>query len=131
MEGPVIIHDSIGKLVPEEDFPVKVMQKFPVKKISHSRTGRTIYDFGQNTSGIIALKVKGNRGAQIRIRPDELVDDQGNITQVSGGGPYEFNYFLKGGEVEEWQPAFSYYGFRYADVEIIEPEGAEKKTEIA
>ena len=106
------------------------MQKFPVKNISHSRTGRIIYDFGQNTSGIIALKVKGNRGAQIRIRPDELINDQGNITQVSGGGPYEFNYILKGGDEEEWKPAFSYYGFRYADVEIIEPEGATKKTEI-
>jgi hypothetical protein len=126
----VLVHDSIGKLVPEEDFPVTVMQKFPVKKISRSLTGRIIYDFGQNTSGIIALKVKGNQGAQIRIKPDELVDDQGDITQVSGGGPYEFNYFLKGGEVEEWMPAFSYYGFRYADVEIIEPAGAEKNTEI-
>ena len=129
-KAPVIIHDSIGKLVPEEDFPVKVMRKFPVKRISHSRTGRIIYDFGQNTSGIIALKVKGNRGAQIRIRPDELVNDQGNITQVSGGGPYEFNYILKGGAEEEWKPAFSYYGFRYADVEIIEPEGAANKTEV-
>ena len=127
---PVIIHDSIGKLMPEEDFPVKEMQKFPVKDISTSRTGRIIYDFGQNTSGIIALKVKGNKGAQIRIKPDELVNDQGNITQVSGGGPYEFNYILKGGDVEEWQPRFSYYGFRYADIEIIEPEGADKKTEI-
>ena len=129
-KAPVIIHDSIGKLVPEEDYPVKVMQKFPVKNISHSRTGRIIYDFGQNTSGIIALKVKGNRGAQIRIRPDELVNEQGNITQVSGGGPCEYNYILKGGDEEEWKPVFSYYGFRYADVEINEPEGAVKKTEI-
>jgi alpha-L-rhamnosidase len=129
-KAPVIIHDSIGKLVPEKDFPVTVMQKFPVKKISQSRTGRIIYDFGQNTSGIIALKVKGNRGARISIRPDELVNDRGNITQVSGGGPYELSYILKGGEVEEWMPAFSYYGFRYADIEITEPEGADKKTEI-
>ncbi len=127
---PVILNDSIGKLVPEKDFPVKVMQKFPAKKISHSHTGRIIYDFGQNTSGIIALKVKGNRGAHIRIRPDELVNDKGDITQVSGGGPYEFNYILKGGDEEQWKPAFSYYGFRYADVEIIEPEGADKETEI-
>lgn len=127
---PVVIHDSIGKLVAEEDFPVKILQKFPVRKIFQSATGRTIYDFGQNTSGIIDLQVKGNRGAQIRIRPDELVDEHGNITQVSGGGPYELNYILKGGEMEKWRPAFSYYGFRYADVEIIEPEGAKNKTEI-
>ncbi|MEZ5106348.1 MAG: family 78 glycoside hydrolase catalytic domain [Draconibacterium sp.] len=127
---PVILHDSISILVPEEDNPLKVMQEFPVKTIFKSKTGRTIYDFGQNASGIISLKVKGNRGAEICIRPDELVNDDGNITQRSGGGPYEFNYTLKGEGEEKWQPVFSYYGFRYADIEIMEPENATEKTEI-
>ncbi len=126
----IILHDSIGKLYPENDYPLKVMQTFETKKIITSKTGRTIYDFGQNASGIIALKVKGNKGAKVTIRPDELLNKQGNISQVSGGGPYEFNYILKGGEEELWQPYFSYYGFRYADVEIIEPSGANIKTEI-
>lgn len=129
-QNSAIINDSIGKLVPEKDFPLKVMQEFETQKISVSKTGRTIYDFGQNASGIIALKVKGNRGAQIRIRPDELINNEGNITQISSGGPYEFNYILKGNDAEEWQPRFTYYGFRYADVEIIEPKGSDKKTEI-
>lgn len=129
-QNSIIIRDSIGKLVPEKDFPLKVMQEFEAQKITVSSTGRTIYDFGQNASGIIALKVKGNRGAQIRIKPDELLNDEGNITQISGGGPYEFNYILKGGEEEAWQARFTYYGFKYADVEIIEPEGWNKKTEI-
>ena len=68
-----------------------VMDSFHPIKISKSETGRTIYDFGQNASGIISLKVKGERGTHIRIRPDELLNDQGDITQRSGGGPYEFN----------------------------------------
>lgn len=129
-QKPVIISDSIGKLVPEEDYPLKVMQEFKPRKVFISGTGRTIYDFDQNASGIISLKVQGNKGARIRIRPDELIDNEGNITQHSGGGPYEFNYTLKGEGVEEWQPRFTYYGFRYADVEIIEPEDAYGKTEI-
>jgi len=127
---PVIISDSIGKLEPETDFPLKVMQEFQVKEILTSKTGRTIYDFGQNASGIIALKVKGNKGAKITIRPDELINEDGNITQRSGGGPYEFNYILKGEGEEIWQPRFTYYGFRYADVEITEPENTTEKTEI-
>ncbi len=129
-QKPVIIIDSIEKLVPEIDHPLKVMQEFVVKEILTSKTDRTIYDFGQNASGIISLKVKGNRGTQIRIRPDELIDSDGNITQKSGGGPYEFNYTLKGDGIEEWQPQFTYYGFRYADVKIIEAENTGEKTEI-
>jgi hypothetical protein len=129
-QKPVIISDSTGKLVLEEDYPLKVMQEFKPQKVFTSETGRTIYDFGQNASGIISLKVKGNKGSRILIRPDELINSEGNITQRSGGGPFEFNYILKGEGVEEWQPRFTYYGFRYADVEIIEPEDAGKKTEI-
>jgi len=127
---PVIISDSIEILEPETDFPLKVMQEFPVQQILASKTGRTVYDFGQNASGIISLKVKGNRGAKVTIRPDELVNEEGNITQRSGGGPYEFNYILKGEGEETWQPRFTYYGFRYADVDITEPAGATEKTEI-
>ncbi len=126
----IVLDDSIGELIPEKDYPLKVMQTFETKKTFTSKKGTTIYDFGQNASGIIELKVKGNKGAKVIIKPDELVNEQGNISQVSGGGPYEFNYILKGGEVEVWQPSFSYYGFRYAEVEIVEPEGVETKTEI-
>ena len=127
---PVLINDPTDKLIPEKDFPLKVMQEFEVQNITTSKTGRTIYDFGQNASGIISLKVKGNKGIQVRIRPDELINKDGDVTQKSGGGPYEFNYTLKGVGVEEWQPRFTYYGFRYAEIEIIEPKNIKKKTEI-
>ncbi len=129
-QKPVLPGDSMGKLELEQDYPLKIMDEFLPQLISKSKTGRTIYDFGQNASGIISLKVKGNRGAQIVIRPDELLNDEGNITQQSGGGPYEFNYILKGEGIEEWQPRFTYYGFRYADLEIIEPESGVTKTEV-
>lgn len=127
----IIISDSTDKLVPEKDFPLKVMQEFEGQKISKSKTGKILYDFGQNASGIISLKVKGNKGAHIRIRPDELHNENGEVTQKSsGGGPYEFNYILKGGGIEEWQPRFTYYGFRYAEVEIIEPDDAIEDTKV-
>ncbi len=127
---PIVLDDGTEILFQEEDFPLKVMQEFTPANRMTSKSGRTIYDFGQNASGIISLKVKGNRGARIKIRPDELIDENGDVTQRSGGGPYELNYTLKGGETEEWQPRFTYYGFRYADVEITEPEGAGTPTEI-
>jgi hypothetical protein len=129
-KSPVIISDSEAILEIEKDYPLKVMQEFKVQKITKSKTGKVIYDFGQNASGIILLKVKGNKGASIKIIPDELINSDGDVTQVSGGKPFEFNYILNGNGVEEWLPRFTYYGFRYADVEIIEPKEADNKTEI-
>ncbi|MBN2773997.1 MAG: family 78 glycoside hydrolase catalytic domain [Prolixibacteraceae bacterium] len=128
--NPVILSDTTDKLFPENDYPLKIMEEFPVQKIMRTGSGNIIHDFGQNTSGIISLKVKGNKGVQIRIRPSELVDSTGNVSQHSSGSPYEFNYILNGNGIEEWQPRFTYYGFRYAEVEITDPEFSERQTEI-
>ncbi|MEN8249304.1 MAG: family 78 glycoside hydrolase catalytic domain [Bacteroidota bacterium] len=127
---PVVINDSKNTLVLEEDFPLRIMQEFNTQDIFQSKTNRTIYDFGQNASGIILIKVKGNKGTKIIIRPDEILDEGKNITQNSSGKPYEFNYILKGEGIEVWQPKFTYYGFRYADVEIVESADESAHTEI-
>ena len=126
----IVLEDPTSQLFQEKDNPLKVMQEFNVKRKFTSETGRTIYDFGQNASGIVSIKVRGERGAHTRIIPGELIDSLGNVTQRSSGGPYEYNYILNGRGTEEWQPAFSYYGFRFADIEITEPEDLTDTTEI-
>lgn len=127
---PVLIEDGGQKLEPETDHPLIIIRKFTAENIILSETNRKVYDFGQNASGIVHFRVKGSRGAEVVIRPAELIDAKGNITQRSSGYPYELHYILKGGGIEEWQPAFTYYGFRYADIEVIEPQDAVLPTEI-
>jgi hypothetical protein len=61
--------------------------------------------------------VRGKAGAQVRLTPGELLDDKGFVSQRSSGGPTYFTYTLKGGDAETWHPRFSYYGFRYVQVE--------------
>ncbi|HYH57247.1 MAG TPA: family 78 glycoside hydrolase catalytic domain, partial [Anseongella sp.] len=80
---------------------------------------------GQNASGIVRLRVKGARGDTIRITPAELLDEAGLPTQRASGGPYYYEYVLKGNGVEEWTPRFTYYGFRYALVEGALPASRE------
>jgi hypothetical protein len=129
-EKPVVLTDGTEKLVAESDNPLKIMDEFGAQKRLISRTGQLVYDFGQNASGIISIKVKGNRGTIVRIKPDELLNSEGNVTQRSGGGPYELNYILRGEGEETWQPGFTYYGFRYAEVQITEPENTKTKTKL-
>ncbi len=112
-----------GRLRPERDYPVRIMQAIPVRKVTQLRKNVFIYDFGQNASGIIRLKIKGRKGQQVRIVPGELLDENGDVTQKASGSPYFFTYTLRGGGVEIWQPRFTYYGFRYARVEGAIPAG--------
>ena len=117
----LVVKAPAGNLEAEKDFPVKVNDTISVTKISEPRKGVFVYDFGQNASGIIELKVKGKKGQVIKLSPAELITDSGLVNQNATGKPYYFAYTIKGDKVETWKPRFTYYGFRYVQVEGAVP----------
>ncbi|QNL50476.1 family 78 glycoside hydrolase catalytic domain [Olivibacter sp. SDN3] len=114
----VLVEGPGGRMHAQQDYPLKVMQTFDSQEKKEVGTNKFLYDFGQNASGIIRLQVKGNKGDKIKITPTEVLDDDGMPYQNASGGPYYFEYTLKGTDQETWEPRFTYYGFRYALVEI-------------
>ena len=99
------------------------MQEFPTAKITQPKPGVFVYDLGRNFSGWPRLIVEGPAGAMVKMIPGELLDDKGLVSQKASGGPMWFAYTLKGDRREVWSPRFSYYGFRYVQVEGAVPEG--------
>jgi len=110
--------------MPERDYPVKIQEVFEAKTVSciDDEGSRYLYDFGQNASGIIQIQVKGKRGDTIRFIPAELIKENREAEQNASGAPFYFLYVLKGKGVETWTPAFTYYGFRYVEVEGAVPD---------
>lgn len=92
------------------------------ERVTHPRTGVAVYDLGQNFSGWPLLRVHGQAGDAVTLIPGELLDDTGLVSQASGGaGPRNqnrFTYTLRGDGTETWHPRFSYWGFRYVQVEV-------------
>ena len=119
-----------GKLDAETDYPVMVSKVIKVIKTEHPGPGKFLYDFGQNCSGIIELKVKGKKGAVIKLTPGELITKDKKINQNASGGPYYYSYTLKGDGIETWRPKFTYYGFRYIMVEGAAPKSEKQNIEI-
>lgn len=113
-----------GKLVPQEDYAVTFMDSFAVKKIWEPVPDVYMYDFGQNASGVIQMKVKGQKGQTIKLIPAELLNQQQLANQSATGEPYYLSYTLKGDGEEIWQPDFTYYGFRYVQVKGAVPDTA-------
>ena len=97
--------------------PLKVHESFLPKKETKIKNGVYVFDLGQNASGIPQIQVEGKKGDTVKIIPGELVKEDGTVTQRATGSPVYFQYILKGEGVETWQPRFSYYGFRYLQVE--------------
>ena len=113
---PLIV-DGVETLNAQTAPPLKIFDTFSIKKITHPKPGIHVYDFGQNASGIFSISVSGKKGSRIKLSPAELITDDGLVTQDAVGAPVYFNYILKGDSVETWQPQFTYYGFRYIQVE--------------
>jgi hypothetical protein len=113
-----------GVLRSESDHPVKVMEVISCKNVTQRNDSLYIYDFGQNASGIIKVRVRGEKGQQVRFLPGELLGDDSLVTQQATGSPYIFSYTLKGDKEEVWTPSFTYYGFRYLQAEGAVPAGS-------
>jgi hypothetical protein len=116
-ENVQLVTPPAGTLTAETDYPLKVMDTFDVKEIIELQPDVFLSDFGQNASGIIELKIKGKRGQEVRLIPAELITNDKQANQKATGSPYYFSYILKGDGEEVWRPSFSYYGFRYVQVE--------------
>lgn len=120
----------LGKLLPEQDYPVVLLDSFAPKTIQPTAKGTYLYDFGQNISGIIKLKVSGKKGQTIKLIPAELLKADQSANQEASGAPYYFLYTLKGDGEETWQPSFTYYGFRYVQVEGAVPAEANNSEAV-
>ncbi len=121
-QNALLIRPPTGQLMAESDYPVSIMETIGVKEIKPLSNGGFLYDFGQNASGIIELKVKGKKGQQVKLIPAELITKDNYANQKASGDPSYFTYTLKGDGIETWIPRFTYYGFRYVQVEGAIPD---------
>ena len=115
----VIITTGPEKLEAQLQQPLRIMELFSVKAQKLIKQNVWMYDLGQNFSGIPAITVTGNYGDTVRIFCGELVNADGTVNQKATGSPSYFTYILRGGKVENWQPQFSYTGFRFMEVHCI------------
>ena len=146
---PVVIQKGTrGILRQQMAQPVKMMEYFGVKsrhqltpqqiaKASNAKhpipAGTFVLDMGQNLAGFPQIKVSGKAGQQVRLYPSETLTAQGTCNQKQSGSPYYLTYTLSGkGEksadgkrIETWHPHFTYYGYRYIQVEGAVMKGDE------
>ena len=127
-EPVTMVTPPSGKLVSDLNTPVKVMQSIEPVSFTQINDSVVVYDFGQNLSGIIDLKIKGEQGQKVILHPAEVLKENGTVNQRGSGSPYYFTYTLKGDAEENWRPRFTYYGFRYVQVTYPSSNQSGNKT---
>ena len=102
--------------------PVRRHEVLPARAISSGpdeswAPGLRRFDFGQNFTGRMRIRVSGPRGLHLRFRYAETLKPDGSLyTENLRTARATDHYTLKGEGVEEWEPRFTFHGFRYVEI---------------
>jgi alpha-L-rhamnosidase len=107
--------------------PIEVIETIKPVKITKLSANRWVFDLGQNASIMPRIRVKGSKGAYLRIIPAELLKPDGSVDRTSatqdGVRPAWWQYTIGSSNSEKWFPKFFYQGGRYLQVETFAAEG--------
>lgn len=88
-----------------------------IPKIVKANANAVLYDVGQNISGVVKLRVRGERGAVLHVRHGEILDADGKLFTKNLRTALATDTFILSGEgEEEFCPSFTFHGFRYFEV---------------
>ena len=94
---------------------VKRWNELPVAEVMTSPSGKTLLDFGQNLVGWLRLRVQGPVGTEITVRHAEVLEHGELGTRPLRSAQATDRFILSGGE-DEFEPTFTFHGFRYAEI---------------
>jgi alpha-L-rhamnosidase len=121
--------DSAWKNVISKDFPksnliaainepIRKKEAFKPIKIMTAPNGKTVLDFGQNLVGWVKMKARGQAGTKIVLSHIEMLDKKGNpYFENLRSAKAQATYVLRGEGEEVFEPHFTFFGFRYVQVE--------------
>lgn len=113
-------------IAPTPPCALKAQTSPPIRRIEmlKARTikavgARHVFDFGQNFAGWARLKVRGKSGQVVTLRFGEVLAADGRVDQSNlRAARAAVVYTLKGDPAgETYEPRFTYFGFRYVEVE--------------
>jgi hypothetical protein len=108
-----------GKLVSQTFEPIEPVADCKGNLVLQEE-GRRIYDFSANIAGWVKIVVRGERGAKVTVRHAEILNPGGTELETVNLRTAKATdvYILKGDETEEYEPHFTYHGFRYAELSV-------------
>lgn len=116
---PVLANPNLGteQLMPKPFPSVREVQDLPARKITEPQPGHFVFDLGQNMVGWARIKVPAKKGETITLHFAEMLNADGTL--------YNQNYrsakctdtcTAAQDGVIEWQPHFTFHGFRYVEL---------------
>ena len=105
-----ILLDRQGEKVVEQE-------RLEPKEIIITPKGETVLDFGQNMTGYVEFRIKGNKGERAVISHAEVLDAEGNFYTDNLRSARAQAIFLCDGKEHVYKSEYNFFGFRYIRLE--------------
>jgi len=106
--------------------PIRVEKTLEAKELNSPANGVHIFDFGQNLSGVARIRAEGPAGTDVKLRFAEVLNPDGSLYVDNLRTAKVTDHFILAGRgSEEYQPTFTYHGFRYVEV-----SGLKEKSQL-
>lgn len=124
-----IMDDPAGIMETQKIEPIKVIESIIPVSMKEPVPGVYVFDAGRNLAGWASIKVQGKEGIKVTLRFAESLYENGLVNQENlRNAKQQDTYILSGKGIETWEPAFTYHGFRYVQVEGL--PGPPKKDDV-
>lgn len=109
--------DLAAPLRPNRTERLEVAAELRPVAVTEPRPGVFVFDLGQAFAGWIRLRATGPAGTTVRVRHSELLGADGMLDPWTNRLARAVDTFILGGNGrEEFEPHFTYHGFRYVEV---------------
>ena len=97
--------------------PIRAEDSIPAKTLTNPKPGVYIYDFGQDLAGVARFRLDGSAGSTVQLRFGERLNPDGTlyVANLRNAKATDRYTFVSTGTAE-YQPFFTFHGFRYREV---------------
>jgi alpha-L-rhamnosidase len=108
---------DLGRLAVPPGPPVRRTAVVEPVSVSRLPSGRLLLDFGQNLVGRLRIAVQGAAGHTVTLRHAEVLENGELAARPLRRARATDTYILRGQGLEQWEPRFTFHGFRYAEMD--------------
>ncbi|OCF35835.1 alpha-L-rhamnosidase [Kwoniella heveanensis BCC8398] len=109
-----------AELVSTDAPPVRRVKEVKPVEVITTPSGKKVLDFGQNLVGWVRID-KELQGKELYIRTAEVLE-HGELGTRPLRTAEPNDRIILGGKVKGWEPKFTFHGFRYVEVNGVEPD---------
>jgi alpha-L-rhamnosidase len=120
------------ELSPKRHNTVTTKITMPTIAITEPVKGNVVFDLGQNMAGVAKINIPVKKGEKVKIRFAEMLQANGEIYTKNYRSAVSTDFYIPAKDgVIEWQPKFTFHGFRYVELSGFDESATPEKSWVS